>query len=132
MLKNINCKHSIFSQPILFKRCFIILNNFLCKNTIFENQFLSSACFSNSDFVISGKKQNNSSRGHIFSCVRPFCERAVSDLDPQRYIHRPVQVAHSSFIGGSHTTKNTDSDHLALEKKSFEPKQRGPPFLVLV
>ncbi len=44
---------------------FINLNNFLCKNTIFENQFLSSACFSNSDFVISGKKRNNSSRSLV-------------------------------------------------------------------
>jgi hypothetical protein len=32
---------------------------------------------------------------------------AVSDLDPKRSMHRPVQVTHSSFIEGSHTTKNT-------------------------
>ncbi len=49
------------------------------------------------------------SRGRIFSCVRPFYERAVSDLD--RSMHRSlwVQVAHSSFIEGSLTTKNTAS-----------------------
>ncbi len=46
-------------------------------------------------------------RAHIFSCVRPFYERAVSDLD--RSIHRSlwVQVAHRSFIEGSPMTKNT-------------------------
>ncbi len=48
-------------------------------------------------------------RGHIFSHVRPFCERAVSDLGPQRSLNRPVQVAHSSFTEGSHTAKNTAS-----------------------
>jgi hypothetical protein len=31
----------------------------------------------------------------------------VSDLDPLSYMHRPVYVAHSLFIEGSHTTKNT-------------------------
>jgi len=44
-------------------------------------------------------------RGRILSRVRPFYERAVSDLD--RSMHRSlwVYVAHSSFIEGSHTTK---------------------------
>ncbi len=45
----------------------------------------------------------------IFSRVRPFYERAVSNLDPLRYMHGPVYVAHTSFIGGSHTTKNKAS-----------------------
>ncbi len=54
----------------------------------------------------------NEPRGCIFCCVRPFCERAVSDLNPVRYIHRPVQVAHSSFIEGSLTTKNTASEQV--------------------
>ncbi len=49
------------------------------------------------------------SRGCNCSHVRPFYERVVSDLGPQRSIHRPVWVAHSSFIEGSHTTKNTAS-----------------------
>ncbi len=31
----------------------------------------------------------------------------MSDLDSLRSIHRPVYVAHSSFIEGSHTAKNT-------------------------
>jgi hypothetical protein len=29
-------------------------------------------------------------RGRIFSHVRPFYERAVSDLDPKRSMHGPV------------------------------------------
>ncbi len=33
----------------------------------------------------------------------------MSDLDPLRSMHRPVKVAHSLFIEGSHTTKNTAS-----------------------
>ncbi len=47
------------------------------------------------------------SRGCIFSHVRPFYERAVSNLD--RSMHRSLRVliTHSSFIEGSHTTKNT-------------------------
>jgi hypothetical protein len=51
-------------------------------------------------------------KGCIFSGVRPFYERAVSKLDPERSMHRPVQVTHSSFTGGSHTIKNTASDQL--------------------
>ncbi len=47
--------------------------------------------------------------GRIFSCVRPFFQQAVSDLGPLRSMHRPVLVAHNSFIKGSHTTKNTAS-----------------------
>ncbi len=47
--------------------------------------------------------------GHVFICVRPFYERAVSDLDRSMHISLWVWVAHSSFIGGLHTTKNTAS-----------------------
>ncbi len=36
--------------------------------------------------------------GRIFSCVRPFYERAVSDLDRSTNRSLWVQVAHSSFI----------------------------------
>jgi hypothetical protein len=48
-------------------------------------------------------------RGCIFSCAQPFYELTVSDLE--RPMHRPlwVWVAHSSFIEGSHMTKNTAS-----------------------
>jgi hypothetical protein len=48
-------------------------------------------------------------RGHIFCCVRPFCEQALSNLD--RPMHRSLWtwVAHSSFIEGSHMTNNTAS-----------------------
>ncbi len=48
----------------------------------------------------------------ILSHVRPFYEQAVSGLD--RLMHRSlwVLVAHNSFMEGSHTTKNTVSDHL--------------------
>jgi hypothetical protein len=66
-------------------------------------------------------------RGRIFSCVWPFYERAVSDLDPKRSIHRPVQVAHRLFIEGSHTTKNMASAFVDLWmfaiSWSFCPKQ---------
>jgi hypothetical protein len=53
-------------------------------------------------------------RGCIFSCVQPFYGRVVSNLD--RSVHRSlwVLVAHSSFIEGSLTTKNTASGHFKL------------------
>jgi hypothetical protein len=47
------------------------------------------------------------SRGHIFSPLQSFYEWAVSNLDSQRSMHKPVLVAHSSFIEWSHMTKNT-------------------------
>jgi hypothetical protein len=48
--------------------------------------------------------------GRIFNSVRPFYERAVSNLD--RSMHRSLwaYVSHSLFIEGSHTTKNTASE----------------------
>ncbi len=55
----------------------------------------------------------------IFSHLRPFYEPAVSDLDPQRFMHRPVQVAHNSFIDGLHTTKNMSSDFSVLAPSSI-------------
>ncbi len=36
------------------------------------------------------KSYNLGPRGSIFNRVRPFYERAVSDLDPLRSMHRPV------------------------------------------
>ncbi len=45
----------------------------------------------------------------IFSCVRPFYERAVSNLDRSMHISLWAYVAHSSFIEGLHTTKNIAS-----------------------
>ncbi len=47
--------------------------------------------------------------GSIFSHVRPSYEWAVSDKDRSMHISLWVQVAHSSFIEGSHTTKNAAS-----------------------
>ncbi len=64
-------------------------------------------------------------RGHIFSHVQPFYERAVSDLDPQRSMHRPFQVALSSFIEGSHTTKNTASGYCHYNCNTFVVQTRG-------
>ena len=57
------------------------------------------------------------SRGQIFSHVRPFYERAVSNLD--RSMHRSlwVYVAHSLFIEGLHMTKNMASELLSLWNK---------------
>jgi hypothetical protein len=51
-------------------------------------------------------------RGHIFSCVWPFYEWAVSDMD--RSMHRSllVLVAHNLFVEGSHIPKNTASEQL--------------------
>jgi len=48
-------------------------------------------------------------RDCIFRCVQAFYEQAVSDLD--RSMHRSlwVSVAHSLFIEGSHTIRNTAS-----------------------
>ena len=56
-------------------------------------------------------------RGCIFSCVWPFYERAVSDLD--RSIHRSlwVLVTHSLFIEVSLMTKNTASGHVVHYSK---------------
>ncbi len=56
-------------------------------------------------------------RGCIFSRVRPSYEQAVSDLDRPMHILLWVQVAHSSFIEGSHMTKNTASAHFKRCKK---------------
>ncbi len=55
------------------------------------------------------KIRRNFFRSHIFSCVRSSYEQPVSDLD--RSMHRSlwVWVTHSSFIEGSHTTKNMTS-----------------------
>ncbi len=42
--------------------------------------------------------------------MQPFYEQVLSDLDAKRSMQRPVYVAHSSFIEGSHMTNNTDSE----------------------
>ncbi len=57
--------------------------------------------------------------GQIFSRVHPFFERAVSDLD--RSMHRSLWdwVAQSSFIEGSHMTKNTASRPVEVAHNSF-------------
>ncbi len=59
-------------------------------------------------------------KAHIFSHVRPFYEWAMSDLD--RSMHRSlwVQVAHSSFTEGSHTTKNTAWGLFLLSRNTME------------
>ncbi len=56
-------------------------------------------------------------RGRIFSRVRPFYERVMSNLDMSTHISLWVLVAHSSFIEGAHMTKNTAS--------GFEPSNLG-------
>ncbi len=35
-----------------------------------------------------------------------MCDPFMNDLDQKRYMHRPVYVAHSSFIEGLNMTKN--------------------------
>ncbi len=74
--------------------------------------------------------------GQNFSRVRPFYEWAMSKLD--RYMHRYlwVEVAHSSFIEGSHTTKNTAFGHLwrckvfALATLGSSTRNRNNPICV--
>ncbi len=58
-------------------------------------------------------------RGRIFSCVRPFYEQAVSNID--RSFHRSLWVseAHRSFIEGSHMTKNTASENIRLKQNNL-------------
>ncbi len=69
-------------------------------------------------------------RGRIFSHVRPLYERAVSDLDPLRSLHRPAQAAHNLFIEGSYMTKNTATGHLALVQLSPEKIGNKNIFLI--
>ncbi len=57
-------------------------------------------------------------RGHIFRRVRPYFEHAVSDLDTQRSMHRPVQVTQSSFIEGLHRTKKMASAAILININS--------------
>ncbi len=56
-------------------------------------------------------------RGHIFSHVRPFYERAVSNHDRSMHRFLWVYVIHSSFIEGSHMTKNTASEQRLQKEK---------------
>jgi hypothetical protein len=64
-----------------------------------------------SDFEIANFKypKLHITRGHTFSRVQPFYEWAMSDLDKSMHISLWVKVAHTSFIEGSHMTKNTAS-----------------------
>ncbi len=62
--------------------------------------------------------------GCIFSHVWPFYERAVSNLGPLRYMHRPVQVTHSLYKEGLHTTENTASEFRSLKFKIAATYQR--------
>ncbi len=111
--------------PFLNYDCNIFVARFLSNSSLITKPhclYKPSFCISSSSTLLTNlpnnpnrvnslvmKKMNSSEygpRGHIFSHVGPFYERAVSNLDPQRYMHRPVQVAHSLFIEGSYTTKN--------------------------
>ncbi len=56
-------------------------------------------------------------RGRIFIHVRPFYERAVSNLYGSMHRSLWVQVAHSSFKERSHTTKNTVGRTGKLKKR---------------
>ncbi len=60
-----------FNQIFTIKKFLIIPNLCLCLR-----QLLSSKQFR------AEQNLQNTFRGPIFSCVRPFCEQAVSDLDP--------------------------------------------------
>jgi hypothetical protein len=51
----------------------------------------------------------------IFSRVQPSYEQVVSDLDRSMHIFLRVQVAQSSFIEGSHMTKNMASAKFKLD-----------------
>ncbi len=68
-----------------------------------------SLTFTQSCFVPKFRFEIGINRGHIFSCVQPFYERAVSDQDRSLQRSLWVMVAYSLFIEGSHMTKNTAS-----------------------
>ncbi len=94
-------RSTVLSLP-LQKRvpCLFSAQKMLCQFNR-KNQFIQT--------VTTGPYEINTTRGCSFSHVRPFYERAESNLNPCRSMHKSVQVAHSSFIEGSHTTKNTAS-----------------------
>ncbi len=48
-------------------------------------------------------------------------EQAVSNLDRSMHISLWVLVAHTSFIEGSITTKNTASEHLSTMSLDYKP-----------
>ncbi len=105
----------IFSEFLLklfFPSWIIIKATQLLIFTVIAIKFHISCIFH--VWVITFKKMLSSvlSWGHIFSCVWPSCEWAVSNLDPLRYMNRPVKVAHSSFTEWSHMTKYMASGHL--------------------
>ncbi len=72
--------------------------------------------------VSSFQSQGFQSRGRIFSCGPPSYELAVNNLDRSMHISLWVQVTHSSFIEGLHTTKNTASGPTADNRKEKSPK----------
>jgi hypothetical protein len=59
------------------------------RSFFFKNLKRLATQFRGIEFFLS-RSTDKKSRGRIFSHVRPFNERAVSDLDPWRYMHRPV------------------------------------------
>jgi hypothetical protein len=63
---------------------------------------------------------SGASWGRIFSRVWPSYEQNVSDLDRSMHISLWVKVAHSSFIEGSHTTKNTASEGSKLHPQVLD------------
>ncbi len=89
---------------LLFKKLSLSCSNFFWPFHNFATSF-----FKTHSTIIKSRKLVKVYRGCIFSHERPCYEGAVSDLDPKRSMHKPVQVAHSLFIEGSHTTKNTAS-----------------------
>jgi hypothetical protein len=67
------------------------------------------------------------SKSCIFSHVQPFYERAVSNWNRSMNKSLWASVAHSSFMEGSHMTKNTAS--VLLNKMGIEKKYHNSSIL---
>ncbi len=69
-----------------------------------------------SNFRIEGSNPITDTRGCIFSCVWPFYEPAVSDLDKSMHRSLWVYVTHSLLVEVLHTTKNMASGEIKWQK----------------
>ncbi len=105
------CKHSLRSLTltVIYKQVFnpnLNLNFLIIFEIGISNNGYDMYCMS-VNTALEWRTLRCKAWGRIFSCVRPFYEWVVSNLD--RSMHRSVWVlvAHSSIMEGSHMTKNT-------------------------
>jgi hypothetical protein len=114
-----NFNSNLFYLSVFFKYFFLSLNVYSCVSTLKLQMFIlheievpwhvgvfsfqlnqQGWCFGMNISCIVFKEGWKLIRGCIFSRVRPFYERGVSDLETKRSMHRPVYYAHSLFIEG--------------------------------